>query len=536
MRNNNNFNLFTCLLFIAVSSNSFISCKKKDENIQPVITTNPADSIKAYPGMNRIKLTWLVNDTSVKKAIVYWDNSDSAVVAINERSAMMSLTINDLQEGNHSFSIYLYDAEGHSSSRSKIVAPVYGDRYIESLTSQPVNDALFYDGQVKITWGQPFQSVVGRQISYTNSADSTALITEWSVTDTTILKNYRAGTFFKYRSMYVPVPDAIDTFYSAYISSDENNTFTNPLLPAGADPWVVYKDGRYYYTHTSGGSIELSATNKMSDLGKATEITVWRPPANTEYSKEIWAPEMYFLDNKWYIYFAADDGNNVNHRMYVIENSSADPLSGQWEFKGKLEEPSDEWAIDGTILEYNQQRYMLWSGSAGGKAPQNIYIAKMSNPYTLEGSRVMISSPSYSWEKNGAAINEGPEILKNKNGNNFLIYSASGFWTDDYCLGMMSLKDGGDPLNASDWVKSTQPVLTKNAESGAFGPGHCSFFKSADGTEDWIIYHARSLPDGGSTNYRNPRIQKFTWSVDGTPYFGEPVKIDTKIKTPSGEF
>lgn len=29
-------------------------------------------------------------------------------------------------------------------------------------------------------------------------------------------------------------------------------TFTNPLLPSGADPYSYYKDGYYYYTHTTG--------------------------------------------------------------------------------------------------------------------------------------------------------------------------------------------------------------------------------------------------------------------------------------------
>lgn len=72
-------------------------------------------------------------------------------------------------------------------------------------------------------------------------------------------------------------------------------------------------------------------------------------------------------------------------------------------------------------------------------------------------------------------------------------------------------------------------------ESGAFGPGHNGFFKSPDSTEDWIIYHARNLPNNGSTNYRNPRIQKVTWNDGGTPNFGEPVKIGEEIKMPSGE-
>ena len=32
-------------------------------------------------------------------------------------------------------------------------------------------------------------------------------------------------------------------------------TFTNPLLSSGPDPWVISKDGKYYYTNTLGNRI-----------------------------------------------------------------------------------------------------------------------------------------------------------------------------------------------------------------------------------------------------------------------------------------
>jgi len=44
------------------------------------------------------------------------------------------------------------------------------------------------------------------------------------------------------------------------------DTFTNPLLPSGADPWCVYKDGFYYYTNTTGRNITLWKTMNMGDL------------------------------------------------------------------------------------------------------------------------------------------------------------------------------------------------------------------------------------------------------------------------------
>jgi GH43 family beta-xylosidase len=168
---------------------------------------------------------------------------------------------------------------------------------------------------------------------------------------------------------------------------------------------------------------------------------------------------------------------------------------------------------------------------------QNIYIAKMKDPLTIEGSRFLISSPTYTWENGGSppAVNEGPEAIVNSSGQLFLTYSASGCWTDSYSLGLLTLKENGDPLNIADWAKSSTPVFTTKPENGAYGPGHNGFFKSRNGSENWIIYHANSYAGQGCGDTRNPRMQKFTWNTDGTPNFNEPVKINTPIKKPSGE-
>src|SRR5690606_38914831 len=101
------------------------------------------------------------------------------------------------------------------------------------------------------------------------------------------------------------------------------------------------------------------------------------------------------------------------------------------------------------------------------------------------------------WEMNRSAVNEGPQALFNPDGELFVVYSASHFLSDNYALGLLSLKDDGDPMNPSDWEKNPTPVFTMNAESSAFGTGHNGFFTSPDGTEDWIIYHARNLPNNG---------------------------------------
>lgn len=326
----------------------------------------------------------------------------------------------------------------------------------------------------------------------------------------------------------------------------ETLTFTNPLLPSGPDPWSIYHNGYYYYMHTLGRRLDLWKAKNISDLKNAERITIWTPPEKGMYSKEIWAPEIHFLDNKWYVYFAADDGNNKNHRLWVLENSSPDPMKGIWELKGKISDETDQWAIDGSVFAHKGSLYMIWSGWEAlnpKREVQEIYIARLKNPYTVSSKRVKISSPILPWERfwnntsagkpnNPVYVNEGPQVLIH-NDQLFLIYSASGCWTNNYVLGMLSIQDTSDLLDAASWTKFPQPVFQQSVKNKVYGTGHNSFFKSPDGTEDWILYHANPASDLGCGNRRSPRAQKIAWKKDGTPFFGEPVATGIPIQVPS---
>ncbi|HEV2352669.1 MAG TPA: glycoside hydrolase family 43 protein [Puia sp.] len=317
-------------------------------------------------------------------------------------------------------------------------------------------------------------------------------------------------------------------------------TFTNPLLSSGADPWVIRQGTTYYYMNTLGDHLAIRATSRMSELASAKPVTVWVPPAGGPWSKEIWAPELHRFNGKWYLYFAADDGNNAHHRIYALENDRPDPLSAGWAFKGKLADTgADRWAIDASAFQYEGKLYLIWSGWEDTvNIAQNIYIAALADPLTIRGHRVLISSPTQAWEKVGTppAVNEGPEALINPStGQLFLTYSASGCWTDSYCLGLLSLRAGGDPLQPADWTKSSKPVFATAQAQQAYAPGHNGYFVSRDGKESWLIYHANSAPQLGCANARSPRMQPFTWSNGGTPIFGIPVRIDSSMVKPGGE-
>jgi GH43 family beta-xylosidase len=309
-------------------------------------------------------------------------------------------------------------------------------------------------------------------------------------------------------------------------------TFYNPIMTNGADPWVVQKDGYYYYTHTVGNAIQLWKSRSLSQISAGQTATVWTPPAGGPNSSDIWAPELHGFNGKWYIYYAADDGQNETHRMFVLESLTSDPL-GEYKNLGRISDPSNKWAIDGTVLQKaDGSLYFVWSGWEGDtNVSQHLYIAPMSNPYTISGDRVEISRPDHDWELIGEpTINEGPQVLVSDKKIN-IVYSASGSWTDDYTLGMLSADPAGDLLDPASWKKHPQPVFAKTGD--VFGPGHCSFVKSPDGKQDWIVYHAAKT--SGSGWDRNVRMQPFRWNADGTPDFGDPISTKSSLPLPGGE-
>lgn len=248
------------------------------------------------------------------------------------------------------------------------------------------------------------------------------------------------------------------------------------------DPFITKHNGKYYHCFTvDSASVSVSCADTVEGLQSAEAKLVFLPEEGTEYCKEVWAPELHIIDGKSYIYVACDDGQNCNHRMYVLTNNSPDPMEGEYTMLGKITDESDHWAIDGTILQHGGKQYFVWSGWEGNvNICQNLYIAQMSGPCKISSKRVMISTPQYDWEKLGSRgvigspyINEGPFAVYN-NGETYISYSAAGSWCENYCIAMLKLV-GDNPLDKNSWEKLPEPIFSINET--VKGAGHCSIIE-----------------------------------------------------------
>lgn len=296
-------------------------------------------------------------------------------------------------------------------------------------------------------------------------------------------------------------------------------------LAHGADPYVIKdpNDDCYYYVYSSGGvkvtkagNIGLfkqgttapnsAGINNFTKIYNAIKIVNSSNYSGSEPCTQYWAPEIHYIprevagdDYGWYCYVAASDSSNTDaaHRMYVYKSPNPDdPMCQDWELMGKITDSSNYWAIDGTVITWGGEMYFAWSGreSTGLQAnAQNIYIAKMSNPWTLSEQRTMLSSPSQSWERyqTSPAVNEGPQAFE-YDGRLYLTYSANGSWAKNYCVGILSYNGTGSLSDAKNWTKRTSgPFFSRNSSiSGSpYGTGHGAIVETLDGTP-WLVFHA----------------------------------------------
>ncbi len=304
--------------------------------------------------------------------------------------------------------------------------------------------------------------------------------------------------------------------------------YPNPLVLQRADPWIhKHDDGYYYFIATAPQylRIEMRRAKTIAGLSTADPKTIWEAHETGPMGNHIWAPELHFLDGKWYIYFAAGDAEEKwRIRMYVLESEAANPLEGNWVEKGQIKTDWDDFSLDATILENNGKRYYVWAQMDREMGVNsNIYISEMANPWTLKGPYAMLTKAEFSWELMKYKVNEGPAFLK-RNGKIFMTYSVNA--TDrNYRVGLLWADEDADLLDPDSWTKSPGPVFQTSEDNGIYGPGHNGFTKDENGN-DILVYHARNYKDLTVDSLRDwnrhARVKPFSWTEDGFPDFGQP--------------
>jgi len=314
-------------------------------------------------------------------------------------------------------------------------------------------------------------------------------------------------------------------------------TTLQPLIRQRADPFIrKHEDGFYYFTASvpEYDRIEVRRASTIAGLSTAEGVTVWRKPDTGHFSELIWAPEIHFNHGAWQIYFAAAPSREIKdelfqHRMYVITNPAANPLTGEWTPPMQVETGVNSFCLDATTFTHRGVLYYVWAQKdLSIRGNSNLYIARMETPSRIATRPVRLSVPELEWETKGFWVNEGPAVLIS-HGNIFLSYSASA--TDEnYCVGLLNAAESADLLDPRSWHKSEKPIFTTCYEHEIYGPGHNSFTKAEDGKTDLLVYHARTynkiVGDPLWDPNRHTYVKPIKWDDAGMPVFGRPSSVD----------
>ena len=254
------------------------------------------------------------------------------------------------------------------------------------------------------------------------------------------------------------------------------------LVPNCADPYVLEYEGTYYLYGTGGRKGIMAYTS--------TDLANWSEAAGAKEgyaldstdvwgNRGFWAPEVYRINNKFYMYFT------VQERIAVAESDS--PLGP---FIQKVKKPFhvDIPEIDTHLFtDDDGKKYLYFVRFTNGN---EIWVAELNNDLQSikEETLTHCIGASQSWENSSKdpyshfKCNEGPFILKHK-GLYYLTYSANHTANPDYGVGYATSRH---PLGP--WTKyAGNPILSGDGKT-INGPGHHSFAKSPSG-QLYMVYH-----------------------------------------------
>ncbi|MDR1223959.1 MAG: DUF4998 domain-containing protein [Tannerella sp.] len=222
-------NFYTSMILPVMLLLFLAGCGSMDETYREfwddgvIIYPAKADSVKTYPGNNRLILSWqLRGDPSITRAKIYWNNGtdslDTPVTLTGALVEKINVQLSDLPEASYSFDIYMFDGKGNHSIPVSTTGKVYGENYWKSLLARYVTGAEYGAGKMTIIWGNRVDATsVGTKITYNATDNSQHSIFEAPDAVSTVISDfdYSAGNTFSVSSAYLPTPEAVDTFYSA---------------------------------------------------------------------------------------------------------------------------------------------------------------------------------------------------------------------------------------------------------------------------------------------------------------------------------
>jgi beta-xylosidase len=258
---------------------------------------------------------------------------------------------------------------------------------------------------------------------------------------------------------------------TSFVKSDDS--YKNVPL---ADPFILLYDDTYYaYGTGSADGIEVITSKDLINWKKVDNqrngLALHKDDSFGD--KWFWAPEVYYVNGKFYMYYSAEE--------HICVATSDSPL-GPFVQDEKLPMLPGEKTIDNSLfIDDDGTPYLFFDRFNDGL---NIWVAELEKDLKTIKKETLhpCIHVSQKWEEVWPRVNEGAFVIK-QNGIYYMTYSANSYESQFYGIGCATATD-----IKGEWTKYTHnPLLQK--PGNLFGVGHSSMFKDKDGL--WrIVFHA----------------------------------------------
>ncbi len=316
-------------------------------------------------------------------------------------------------------------------------------------------------------------------------------------------------------------------------ASPEPLVYSNPLPVAFGDPFILpASDGRYYMYGTGGVKKGFGAYSSDDLVDWKFEGQVYSGDHPDSWTlKNYWAPEVYEIDGRYYMFFSADWKVNPTDELenFRIGVAVADSPTGP--FREVSDQPLFDPGypiIDANILQHDGKTYLYYSRCcyknpvesevADWARAENlfneieeswVYGVEISNDFTtVIGEPVLLlqppatmDDPQTEWESRSVTSGEvnrrwteGSFAFEHDN-KIYMMYSANFFGGQNYAVGYATADHPLGPFTKA----GNNPVLEKNTRQGGevTGTGHNMVFRSGDGDNKmYCVYHGRTEETG----------------------------------------
>ncbi|SEM21835.1 protein of unknown function [bacterium A37T11] len=220
--------IFVFINLVVIFCSFMMACKKQDRTFKDFIVPGgltyigKAKAAYANSGKYRIRLNWLRGAyPDIVKSRVYWNNyRDSVEINIGVTDDTIRVLIPGLDEQSYSFMIRNFDEKSNQSLPVEVLAKVYGDDYQRRISNRIIK-ASEVDSQgrllIKLVSADMTNGALKTQIQYTgiDGGIHMRIVGPLQLADTIV--DYKVGTQYSHRTLYLPDSTSLDTFYTKYL-------------------------------------------------------------------------------------------------------------------------------------------------------------------------------------------------------------------------------------------------------------------------------------------------------------------------------